>query len=182
MEQLLNLLNQTINENMLRMTLSGKRHAEMPDKVKIRPVQLKGQLYFQTCISDGKKEFHKNYPKEELLEQIGEWMRRDYRQLQMDTTIQSVQAMVSKKGKATIKQRIVPQKRQAKPLEHNRKKRYLLEEGTPVPFLVDLGVLDSDETDQAIDLALSSDKTEFTAFLMDYKHRNFSMADESFDL
>lgn len=141
MEQLLNLLNQTINENMLRMTLSGKRHAEMPDKVKIRPVQLKGQLYFQTCISDGKKEFHKNYPKEELLEQIGEWMRRDYRQLQMDTTIQSVQAMVSKKGKATIKQRIVPQKRQAKPLEHNRKKRYLLEEGTPVPFLVDLGVM-----------------------------------------
>lgn len=97
MEQLLNLLNQTINENMLRMTLSGKRHAEMPDKVKIRPVQLKGQLYFQTCISDGKKEFHKNYPKEELLEQIGEWMRRDYRQLQMDTTIQSVQAMVSKR-------------------------------------------------------------------------------------
>ena len=79
MEQLLNLLNQTINENMLRMTLSGKRHAEMPDKVKIRPVQLKEQLYFQTCISDGKKEFHKNYPKEELLEQIGEWMRRDYR-------------------------------------------------------------------------------------------------------
>lgn len=49
-------------------------------------------------------------------------------------------------------------------------------------FLVDLGVLDSDETDQAIDLALSLDKTEFTAFLMDYKHRNFSMADESFDL
>lgn len=141
MEQLLNLLNQTINENMLRMSLSGKRHAEMPDKVKIRPVQLKGQLYFQTCISDGKKEFHKNYPKEELLEQIGEWMRLDYRQLQMDTTIQSVQAMVSKKGKATIKQRIVPQKRQAKPLEHNRKKRYLLEEGTPVPFLVDLGVM-----------------------------------------
>ena len=35
---------------------------------------------------------------------------------------------------------------------------------------------------QAIDLALSLDKTEFTAFLMDYKHRNFSMADESFDL
>ena len=48
--------------------------------------------------------------------------------------------------------------------------------------MVDLGVLDSDEIDQAIDLALSLDKTEFTAFLMDYKHRNFSMADESFDL
>ena len=49
-------------------------------------------------------------------------------------------------------------------------------------FLVELGVLDSRDTDQAIDLALALDKTEFTAFLMDYKHRNFSMADESFDL
>ena len=49
-------------------------------------------------------------------------------------------------------------------------------------FLVDLGVLDSSETDKAIDLALALDKTEFTAFLMDYKHRNFSMAEESFDL
>lgn len=49
-------------------------------------------------------------------------------------------------------------------------------------FLVNLGVLDAGETDQAIDLALALDKTEFTAFLMDYKHQNFSMADESFDL
>ena len=26
-------------------------------------------------------------------------------------------------------------------MEHNRKKRYILEEGIPVPFLVDLGVM-----------------------------------------
>ena len=137
----MNLLRQTMNENMLRMTISGKRHGELADKVKIRPVKLKEELYFQTRVSDGKKEFHKNYEKAELLEQLDHWLRKDYRQLQMDTTTQSIQALVSKKGKATVKQKIARDMRSARVLDHNRKKRYLLEEGTPIPFLVDLGVM-----------------------------------------
>ena len=137
----MNLLRQTMNENMLRMTISGKRHGELADKVKIRPVKLKEELYFQTSVSDGKKEFHKNYEKAELLEQLDHWLRKDYRQLQMDTTTQSIQALVSKKGKATVKQKIARDMRSARVLDHNRKKRYLLEEGTPIPFLVDLGVM-----------------------------------------
>ena len=137
----MNLLRQTMNENMLRMTISGKRHGELADKVKIRPVKLKEQLYFQTSVSDGKKEFHKNYEKAELLEQLDHWLRKDYRQLQMDTTTQYIQALVSKKGKTTVKQKIARDMRSARVLDHNRKKRYLLEEGTPIPFLVDLGVM-----------------------------------------
>ena len=142
----MNLLRQTMNENMLRMTISGKRHGELADKVKIRPVKLKEQLCFQTSVSDGKKEFHKNYEKAELLEQLDHWLRKDYRQLQRDTTTQSIQALVSKKGKTTVKQKIARDMRSARVLDHNRKKRYLLEEGTPIPFLVDLGVMTAEGT------------------------------------
>lgn len=142
----MNLLRQTMNENMLRMTISGRRHGELADKVKIRPVKLKEQLYFQTSVSDGKKEFHKNYEKAELLEQLDHWLRKDYRQLQMDTTTQSIQALVSKKGKTTVKQKIARDMRSARVLDHNRKKRYLLEEGTPIPFLVYLGVMTAEGT------------------------------------
>ena len=49
-------------------------------------------------------------------------------------------------------------------------------------FLADMGVMDSETVDQGIDLALALDKTEYTAFLMDYKHQHFSMAEMSFDL
>lgn len=49
-------------------------------------------------------------------------------------------------------------------------------------FLAGLDVMDSETVDRTIDLALALDKTEYTAFLMDYKHQHFSMAEMSFEL
>lgn len=49
-------------------------------------------------------------------------------------------------------------------------------------FLAGLEVMDSETVDAAIDLALALNKTEYTAFLMDYKHQHFGMAEMSFDL
>ncbi len=141
MEQLQKVLAENLNENLLRATLSGRRHGDIFDKIKIRPVRIGGKLLFQTAVSDGKREFHKNYAAAEIEQQILTWMQDDYKQLQMDTTMVSVSVLVSKKGKATVKMKKMQQVRQQNVLEHNRKKRYLLEEGTVVPFLVDLGVM-----------------------------------------
>lgn len=141
MEELRKILGQTLNDRMLHATISGKRHGNQADKIKIRPVLLKGNLYFQTAVSDGKKEFHRNYTQEELTEQIGSWLLQDYKQIQLDAADRSVHALVSKKGKATIKVRRPEQVREPHLLEHNRKKKHILEEGIPVPFLVDLGVM-----------------------------------------
>lgn len=144
MEELRKVLEQNLNEEMLHATISGKKHGNLEDKVRIRPVKLKGALFFQTAVSDGKKEFHKNYEKKEMLEQMCSWLVNDYKQLQMDTSEQTIQALVNKKGKAAIKIRKMEKKRAPRVLEHNRKKKYILEEGTPVPFLIDLGVMTSD--------------------------------------
>lgn len=141
MEKLRIILEENLNEEMLHATISGKKHGEIAEKVRIRPVKLKGTLFFQTAVSDGKKEFHKNYEKTEMLEQMCSWLLQDYKQMQMDTAVQSIQALVSKKGKATIKIRKAEKKRMPNVLEHNRKKKYILEEGKAVPFLVDLGVM-----------------------------------------
>ena len=55
--------------------------------------------------------------------------------------------LVSKCGKQTVKTRSraaagVPAPEGETRLSHNRKKRYILEEGKPVPFLKDLGGYD----------------------------------------
>lgn len=49
-------------------------------------------------------------------------------------------------------------------------------------FVVEMGVLGQEDIDSLIDDSISRDKTEYTAFLMDYRHRSFSMAEESFVL
>ena len=49
-------------------------------------------------------------------------------------------------------------------------------------FLVGMDVLTKQETDELIDRAVAAQKADYTALLMDYRHRSFSMADASFDL
>ena len=141
MERLKAILEENLNEHMLRATLSGRRHGMFPDKVKIRPVLIKGELCFQTAVSDGKKEYHKNYYREAMLRWIETWLQNDYKQLQMDTEEWQIQALVNKKGKASIHMKKMDRPRRTNVPEHNRKKQYLLEEGTPIPFLIDLGVM-----------------------------------------
>ena len=101
----------------------------------------KGSLLFQTAAQVEKQQFHENLEKEAAISKITEWLINDFGQLQLDLTDRTVSVLTSKKGKVTIKEKRKPIKMRPADLSHNRKKRYILEEGTPVPFLVDLGVM-----------------------------------------
>ena len=141
MEELMKVLEQYLDENMLQAVVSGAKKADIPSKIKIRPVLNKELLKFQTAITDGKKEIHKNFDNLEMREQLKSWMESDYKQLQMDTVEYAITVLVSKKGKMTIKKKRWDKPKEPVSLQHNRKKKYVLEEGTPIPFLVDLGVM-----------------------------------------
>jgi SAM-dependent methyltransferase len=112
--------------------------------VKIRPVLLKEQLNFQVTEYKGKQVFHENMEKQSVEEYIITQMSDFFGQMVLESTTKTVNVLVSKKGTVTIKQKV--QKKEVKPqeLSHNRKKRYILEEGVAVPFLVDLGVQTKD--------------------------------------
>ena len=142
MEELRTLLETCLNEELLHIVISGQRVMKEPiQKIKVRPLQGRGQLTFQAALWDGKKEFHKNYEEKEMISALLAWMSRDFKQMQLETTKQTVTVLVSKKGKVTIRAKRCVQKREKADLSHNRTKQYLLEEGVPVPFLVKLGVM-----------------------------------------
>lgn len=113
-------------------------------RCKIRPLLLKQELKFQAEEQVGKQAFHKNLSKEEAKAYCTSLLETKFRQAEFLSEKGRVQVLVSKKGKVTVKKKhaAVGTKMSATPLlAHNRKKRYLLEEGRLVPFLVDLGVM-----------------------------------------
>ena len=137
------LLEREVGVSLHRILISGQRTGDGPSKVRIRPVQLRGELYFQCQETRGTKEFHKNLKKEELIRRVLAWMEHDFRQLQLESDNGMGTVLVSKKGKVTVKWKACMNGtgQTLESLAHNRKKRYLLEEGIPVAFLCDLGVM-----------------------------------------
>lgn len=144
MKNLHDTLEACLTDQLLQAVISGARKKEGPSKVKLRPILHKEQLLFQAASQIGKQEFHENLEKEEAMERITQWLMTDFGQLQMDLTDRTVSVLTSKKGKVTIKEKKKPRKAIPIDLGHNRKKRYILEEGIPVPFLVDLGIMTRD--------------------------------------
>lgn len=140
MERLKNILEEQLNEELSQIIISNPRRAALAQKVKIRPVLLKDVLNFQITEYKGKQVFHENMEKQAAAQYITEQMENFFGQLVLESTTKTVNMLVSKKGTVTIKQKA--QKKEVKPkeLSHNRKKRYILEEGQAIPFLVDLGV------------------------------------------
>ena len=141
MEELRELLKTIVNEELLQMVFSAVKNPQAAVKIKVRPLVVKRELVFQAAVWDGKKEKHTNYKKDELIEAAVGWLEKDYKQLQTDTTSMSASVRVSKKGRVTIKKHELQERRPTPELSHNRKKKYIVQEGVPVPFLVELGVM-----------------------------------------
>lgn len=136
------LLEQCIQKNLINLTISGlkKKNEELPVKIKVRPVAMKDKIEYQVSEFIGRKVFHKNYKKDELKKKITDWMQEDYKQAQFTMTDATAQ-ILSGKHSQTVKYKKCKEVRVQRDLSHNRTKRYILPEGTPVGFLIDLGVM-----------------------------------------
>ena len=144
MDELRELFRQMLDQNIIQIVLSNTRDAKRASKVKVRPVMIRGGLCFQETLYQGTKVFHSNYSGEEMLERLMEYMEGLFRQAQINGLEQDASVLVSRKGAVSIKRRshaaAKGQAPKAPDLSHDRAKHYLLKEGEPVDFLVDLGV------------------------------------------
>ena len=140
MNQIEELLKRVLTSLLVDMVISGARGGGDFIKIKVRPVMIRDSLYFQVSRYTDKQVFHENMTAEDALETLSGWILHDFRQAQIRMQDEMVTVLVSKKGKATVKSKKAACI-ETQNLEHNRKKQYIIKEGTVVPFMIDLGVM-----------------------------------------
>nr|MBQ8253487.1 SAM-dependent methyltransferase [Lachnospiraceae bacterium] len=163
MERIRQLLAETLDENLKQIIISNPRKKNTSDgdclsasKIKIRPVMMTEGLKFQESRFVGTQVFHANHDKAKLTDIVAEEMESSFGQLELETNCLRATVLVSKKGTVTVKKKQLQsanrecekvagnQEGGQKLLSHNREKQYILKEGIPVPFLIDLGVQTKD--------------------------------------
>ena len=102
MNELRNLLLNTINQELNQVILSNSQDKEYASKVKIRPVMIKGVLCFQETIYRGTQVFHENFSAQEIIERIETLLQGKMKQCEIATESLNAIMLVSKKGKAPL--------------------------------------------------------------------------------
>ena len=157
MEEIKKLLKEVLNREFIRAVISSPKEKEGTAvllecgtepvqgilKIKVRPLEKRGELMFQLEAFTKTQAFHRNLNPEAAGEILATVMER-FGQMQLETVSQDCTVLISKKGKVTIRRKQKKIRAKAADLSHNRKKRYILEEGVKVPFLQDLGVMTQD--------------------------------------
>ena len=143
MEEIIQFLAGILNREFIRAVFSNPRVKDNVVKAKLRPMEQKGELLFQLESFTKTQAFHKNLTVRETKDELMKLLE-EFRQVQVETVSEDITVLISKKGKATIKRKRKKVQAKAADLSHNRKKKYILEEGIAVPFLQDLGVMTQD--------------------------------------
>ena len=138
--QFLALLNE---KTLVNATISQPRQKSNELKrVKLKPIELKGVYTIQLEYQYERILKHENIPLDAFASHF-ELLLEQFRQVHAQFTDQSVHVQLSKKNKVLWKSDKQTAVKEVN-LSHNRKKQYLLDDATPYPFLIRLGVQTED--------------------------------------
>jgi len=126
--------------HLIRIIFAGKRRKSIAyKKVTLRPVTIRGEYMYQAEYHYDKKVTHTNIPYFEGIDFAQKLIAEAFKQVNILTETEDLQILAAKPDKPKITRQ--PAKRTRDTLEHNRRKQYLIEDGTPCEFLIELGVM-----------------------------------------
>lgn len=140
------LLDICISDKLIDMVISGQKNKseDKAVKVRIRPVILKNEIEYQVSEFVGRKVLHANHGAADVKKKIIDYMTEDFKQAQINMTDAAATILSSKSKTLTCKYKKAGQLKVQRDLSHNRTKKYIIQEGKPVAFMIDLGVMGQD--------------------------------------
>ena len=129
------------NEAIIFATFSGIRNKSLKtfNKTTIKKVMIKNELKFQFEYIYDKNVEHKNLNKIDSINEIDNLLKTYFKQALINTLESDYHILVSKSGVAKINKKAATKKFEE--ISHNRKKKYILNEGEVTSFLVELGIM-----------------------------------------
>lgn len=128
------------NGKLIKVIFAGKRKKSLEyKKVTLRPVTIKGEYMYQAEYHYDKKVTHRNIPYYEGIDFACNIIENDFKQINILTENEDIQILAAKTDKPKITRQTA--QRKAGDLSHDKKKQYIIEDGTPCDFLIELGVM-----------------------------------------
>jgi SAM-dependent methyltransferase len=129
------------NHDCLALVLSRKRKAsaEPIEKLTVRPVVVRERPLYQLSSRFERKEAHENLDAEQTLARLSQLLGTVFEHCHLFAVEADYTIRVKPGGAVKIKKSKPTRERPT--VEHNRSKQYLIPEGVPCPFLIDIGVM-----------------------------------------
>lgn len=145
MEDLKELINKVIHEeSIIYAIFSGVRNKgeKTFNKVSIKKVIIQNEEKHQFEYFYDKNVEHKNLNNDETKAEIQKLIGTYFKQALINTLESDYHILVNKKGELKINRK--KPTRKFEEASHNRKKKYILNEGELTPFLIELGIMTRD--------------------------------------
>ena len=142
MQNTIELIEKIINEEtIIKATFSGirKKSEKTFNKVTIKKVIIQNEEKHQFEYFYDKNVEHKNLNNNDSIAEMCKLLETYFKQAVINTIDSDYQILISKKGKAKILKKAATRKFEE--ASHNRKKKYILNEGELTPFLIELGIM-----------------------------------------
>ena len=128
------------NKNITKCIFSNMKGDYEYTKIIIKPLIIKNNFVYQFEQFKNNKAYHSNLTVEESIQKLSTIIENFY-QYVVFTTEADIQII---RGKKDFNMKSTCNQKEICSLEHNKVKKYILEEGTPIPFLIRLGIMGED--------------------------------------
>lgn len=129
---------QLIADSLLHATFSQPRKGcAAADKVTVKSYAARDGVLYQFAFYTGAKVKHENLPPTQAAERMAHLLDKQFHQALFTTPTEEIHAVHF----AKLKLKRTPKATQAAIERHNRVRQTILREGDPIPFLIELGVM-----------------------------------------